>query len=390
MNAESIEKKFIELFTLKPLLVKSPGRINLIGEHTDYNEGFVLPAAIDKEMVLGVAKNGLDVCRLYSYDYDEQSTYNLADLRPAENGWANYILGVVDQLKKAGYDIGGFDCAFGGNIPIGAGLSSSAALECGIAFSLNQLFDLNVNKQSLIKFSQKAEHEFAGVQCGIMDQFASVMGKAGYAIRLDCRSLEFNYFPINLQDYQIILCDSQVKHSLASSEYNTRRKECEQGVEKVREKYPDVKSLRDITKSMLEEVKDRVGPVVYKRCRYIIEENQRLLSGCELLEKGDIAGFGEKMYGSHDGLSTMYEVSCKELDFLVDFTRNKDYVVGSRMMGGGFGGCTINLIAKDKKEEFKSSIKKAYKENFDFELKMYEVAIKNGTSTITDEHISVN
>lgn len=389
MDVESIEKKFIELFTSEPLLVRSPGRINLIGEHTDYNEGFVLPAAIDKEMVLGVAKNGLNVCRLYSYDYDEQNTYTLADLKPGDNGWANYILGVVDQLKKAGYTIEGFDCAFGGNIPIGAGLSSSAALECGVAFALSELFDLKVDKQNLIKFSQKAEHEFAGVQCGIMDQFASVMGKSDHAIRLDCRSLDFNYFPINLQDYQIILCDSQVKHSLASSEYNTRRQECEQGVEIIRQKYPEVKSLRDITKGILDEQKDNMAQEVYKRCRYIIEENERLLTGCELLEKGDIAAFGKKMYGSHDGLSIMYEVSCKELDFLVDFTRDKDYVVGSRMMGGGFGGCTINLIKKDKKEEFNNSVKEAYKNNFDIDLKIYEVTIKNGTSTISDEHISV-
>lgn len=386
MKSKKIEQKYIELFKSQPVLFRSPGRINLIGEHTDYNEGFVLPAAIDKEMILAVAKNELDICRLYSYDYNEFKSYTLDELKPVENAWANYILGVVDQLKKAGYHIEGFDCVFGGDIPVGAGLSSSAALECGVAFALTQLFGLDLDKETLIKLSQRAEHEFAGVQCGIMDQFASVMGKEGNAIRLDCRSLEFNYFPINLQDYQIILCDTKVKHSLASTEYNTRRSECEQGVEKVREKYPAVKSLRDVTKEILEEVKDQLDPVVYNRCSYITEENQRLLSGCNLLEKGDIAGFGNKMYQSHDGLSKLYEVSCKELDFLVDFTRNKDFIVGSRMMGGGFGGCTINLVAKQFKEQFKSSIEQAYKEKFNTTLEIYEVAIMNGTGRVSDKN----
>ena len=389
MDVDKLKKKFVELYSHEPLLVRSPGRINLIGEHTDYNEGFVLPAAIDKEMVLAVAKNGTEFCRLYSFDYQESATYTLSDLKPSDNAWANYILGVVDQLTRAGYKIEGFDCVFGGNIPIGAGLSSSAALECGAAFALSSLFDLNIDKQNIIHYSQKAEHEFAGVQCGIMDQFASVMGKSGHAIRLDCRSLDFSYFPINLQDYQIILCDTQVKHSLASSEYNTRRQECEQGVDVVRQKYHEVKSLRDITKAMLDEQQDKMSDVVYKRCKYIIEENERLLSGCDLLNAGDIRGFGQKMYGSHEGLSKMYEVSCKELDFLVEYTRNKKYIVGSRMMGGGFGGCTINLVAKDKKEEFKSSVNEAYKAQFDVELKIYEVAIMDGTSIVTAGQVSV-
>ena len=382
MDVTLLKEKFFQLYNTNPLIVRSPGRINLIGEHTDYNEGFVLPAAIDKEMVLAVAKNNSDSCRLYSLDYDESAEFNLKELKPSDVAWANYILGVADQLQKAGYSIQGFDCVFGGDVPMGAGLSSSAALECGAGFALSQLFEHKIERTQLAKFAQMAEHTFAGVQCGIMDQFASVMGKKDHAIRLDCRSLEFSYFPINLRNYQVVLCDTQVKHSLASSEYNTRRKECEQGVATVQAKYPEVNSLRDISLQMLKEVEDQLDPVVYKRCSFVIEENERLLSGCALLEEGDIAGFGQKMYGSHDGLSNLYEVSCKELDFLVDFTRDKDYVVGSRMMGGGFGGCTINLVAIDKKDEFIQSIREAYKNKFNIEMKTYEVAVKDGTSKV--------
>lgn len=388
MDFNVIKNKFFELYKANPLLVRSPGRINLIGEHTDYNEGFVLPAAINKEIILGVAANNNGTCRLFSYDYKESLEFSLSSFKPSEKGWANYIMGVVDQLQKAGYKLQGFDCVFGGDIPIGAGLSSSAALECGIAFALNELFDLGISRSKLIQYAQKAEHEFAGVQCGIMDQFASTMGKEGHAIRLDCRSLAFNYFPLNFRNYQVLLFDTQVKHSLASSEYNTRRKECEQGVSLLQEQYPEVKSLRDVTPEMLEVVKNKMAPVVYKRCRYIIEENERLLTGCSLLEKGDIKGFGAKMYGSHEGLSTQYEVSCAELDFLVDFTRDKEYVVGSRMMGGGFGGCTINLVAVNEKKGLIESICQAYTDKFGEELKFYEVAITDGSRLVVENVVT--
>jgi galactokinase len=385
MDFNIIKNKFFELFNTRPLLVRSPGRINLIGEHTDYNNGFVLPAAINKEIILALATNNTNKCRLYSFDYNEFAEFDLSSFKPSKTGWANYIMGVVDQLQKAGHEIKGFDCVFGGDIPIGAGLSSSAALECGAAFALSKLFKLEISRENIIHYAQKAEHEFAGVQCGIMDQFASTMGKERHAIRLDCRSLEHSYFPLNFQDYQVLLFDTQVKHSLASSEYNTRRQECEAGVAAVQEKYPQVKSLRDVNLKMLQEVKDNLDPVVYKRCLYIIEENERLLSGCSLLEKGDIAGFGAKMYGSHEGLSMQYEVSCPELDFLVDFTKDKEYVIGSRMMGGGFGGCTINLVAADKKEELIENISSAYKSKFGRELQPYEVLITDGSSLQVEE-----
>lgn len=383
MDFTLIKNKFLELFHSTPLLVRSPGRINLIGEHTDYNDGFVLPAAINKEIVLALAVNTENTCRLFSVDYNESVEFSLQEVKPStKHSWANYVMGVVDQLQKAGYQLQGFDCVFGGDIPIGAGLSSSAALECGTALALNELFDLGMSKSRLIGYAQKAEHEFAGVQCGIMDQFASTMGKKGYAFRLDCRSLEFSYFLLNFQHYQLLLFDTRVKHSLAGSEYNTRRLECKEGVAHVQKKHPQVRSLRDITHEMLEEVKREIAPVVYQRCLYIIEENERLLRGCELLEKGDIKGFGAKMYESHEGLSIRYEVSCAELDFLVDFTRDKEYVVGARMMGGGFGGCTINLVASSQKEELIESISKAYKKEFDRELKTYEVLVTDGGSML--------
>lgn len=388
MNITNITEKFKELYKSQPLVVQSPGRINLIGEHTDYNEGFVLPAAIDKSMVIALAENDTDQCNLYSIDYEASFTFSLMGFKPEKGSWANYIMGVVDQLMEGGHTIKGFDCVFGGDIPIGAGLSSSAALECGVAFALNSLFGLEVDKKKLVHYAQMAEHKFAGVACGIMDQFASMMGKQHHAIRLDCRSLDFTYFPISLKDYQIILCDTKVKHSLASSEYNTRRLECEKGVAAIQKNHGNVNSLRDVSLEMLEDVKGEVGEVVYNRCLYIIEENERLLSGCELLNEGDISGFGAKMYGSHKGLSELYEVSCPELDFLVGFTEELPYVVGSRMMGGGFGGCTINLVEKAQKSKFMDAVEKAYLEKFHTKAAIYEVNIVDGTSILTDNAVS--
>lgn len=379
MKVKAIREKFKELFGSSQLIVRSPGRINLIGEHTDYNEGFVLPAAIDKEIYFAFAKNGGKECRIFSYDYGEMNTFSLDDFSPVPQGWINYIMGVAAQLQADGHRIEGFDCVFGGNIPIGAGLSSSAALENGVCLGLSSLFELNLDKLSMIRYSQKAEHEYAGVACGIMDQFASMMGKAAHAIRLDCRSMEYIYFPLDLEEYQFILCDTKVEHALVDSEYNQRRSECELGLAAVQNFYSGISSLRDVSYEMLDTVRVEVPPVVYERCSYVLEENDRLLKGCELLEKGDFGGFGNLMYGSHDGLSKKYEVSCKELDFLVDFTRKRDEVLGARMMGGGFGGCTINLVKRDQKEKFEADITQAYQEQFLRQPAIYEVNIVDGT-----------
>jgi galactokinase len=377
-----IETTFKELFQKEPLTVYSPGRINLIGEHTDYNEGFVMPAAIDKKMIVAIAANRTRQAKVYSLDFEEEFAFDLDSFGPKKGHWATYIMGVTAQLQQAGYNVQGFDMVFGGDIPVGAGLSSSAAFEAAVGFALNTLFGFKIPNRSLIHYAQKAEHLFAGVQCGIMDQFASVMGKKGHVIRLDCRSLEFQHFPLNLPNHSILLIDTNVKHSLADSAYNKRRQECQEGVLAAQKLNPGIKSLRDIDLTLLDAIKSDISQTVYNRCKYIIEENNRVLAGSELLDKNDLKGFGEKMYGSHEGLSILYEVSCPELDFLVDYTKELDYVLGSRMMGGGFGGCTINIVEKAKVKTLKERIQPAFESKFGVRPQFYEVSLEDGTGLI--------
>lgn len=379
--AKKIEKKYTELYNSAPLLFRSPGRVNIIGEHTDYNEGFVLPAAIDKAIYIAIGKNGEETVRLYSSEFDESYENQLSDIRPSEQHWANYVLGVVDQLKKRGYIIHGFNLVFDGDIPVGAGLSSSAAIECATAFALNEIFGLQISKMELVEIAQKAEHTYAGVMCGIMDQFASMNGKKDYVIKLDCRSLEFEYVPLKMDGIKIVLLNTNVKHSLASSEYNTRRQQCEEGVRLVKAQHPEVNSLRDVTLAMLEQhVKKEEH--IYNRCRYVVEENTRLLTGCEDLKEGDIAALGKKMFQSHDGLSRLYEVSCKELDFLVEKVRNNPNVLGARMMGGGFGGCTINLVKEGAIDQLVEEMSRAYTDAMDKELTAYIAKTEDGSSVL--------
>lgn len=380
-NKQEIIKNFRERFGKNPeLLVRAPGRINLIGEHTDYNNGFVLPAAIDKEIVFAVALSSDDAFQLHAFDLDESHTLNFNSIKATEEKpWANYLLGVIAQFKKKGLTVPPFQLSYGGNVPLGAGLSSSAAVECGIAYAINLLMKSDLKKEELAFMAQKAEHEFAGVQCGIMDQFASMMGKKEHVLRLDCETIAYEYFPFPMDEYQIVLCDTGVKHSLASSEYNTRRRECEEGVALIAKHYPEVKSLRDVGIEMLDKHKNEFDPIIYKRCKYVVEENSRVLSGCEELAAGNLADFGEKMYASHRGLSENYEVSCKELDFLVEQTHNKPYVLGARMMGGGFGGCTINLVKVDALDKFEEAMKAAYLKQFNLKLATYKVTIEDGT-----------
>lgn len=382
MNCEKINNQFIELFKEKPLLFRSPGRVNLIGEHTDYNMGFVLPAAINKEILFAIAPSGDKNCRLVSVDMDDSYDFNVSSFVKSGKAWANYLLGIIEQLKINGYKLNGFNCVFGGDIPIGAGLSSSAALEAGLGFALKRLFNLSVEPMDIVKLAQKAENEFVGVKCGIMDQFINVFGKKNKALKLDCRTLNFEYFPFEADDYSIVLCDTRVSHSLASSEYNLRRKQCESGV-KILQKYnPEILSLRDVELEFLKEHKEEFDPVVLKRCEYVIEENARLISACGSLTKNDIHSFGQRMYESHEGLRAKYEVSCTELDSLVEYAKQDENVIGSRMMGGGFGGCTINLIKTDAVDNFSANMIEKYKLKTSRDLRIYTAKIVDGTSEI--------
>jgi len=382
MRSSEIEKKFKELYASKPILVRSPGRINLIGEHTDYNDGFVFPAAIDKEVIFAVAGNDQNKFRFYAFDLRESFEMDVEDLKISDTQWANYLLGVAAQFKKDGFEIKGIDCVFGGDIPLGAGLSSSAAIENGFGFALNEIFGFGESRMDMILKSQMAEHEYAGVMCGIMDQFASMNGKKDHALKLDCRTLEYEYANIDLKDYDILLCDTRVKHELASSEYNTRRKECETGV-KILQKYDKkISALRDVSPELLEKHQEEFDPVVYKRCAYVVKENLRVEKAFEALRHNDLELFGALMYQSHEGLRDEYEVSCKELDLLNSIAKRSEAVVGSRMMGGGFGGCTINIVKKDKTETFSKEIEKEYLDKTGASLKIYKVKIADGTGLI--------
>jgi galactokinase len=363
--------------------VQAPGRINIIGEHTDYNNGFVLPAAIDKKTTVLIRKNEtINTARFTANNVKETLEIDLSNFQPMENGWQNYVMGVVSELQKLGAKFSGFDCEFEGNVPIGSGMSSSAALECSLAFALNELFDLGFDKWQLVKAAQMAEHHFVGIECGIMDQFASVMGKKDQVMLLDCRSLAFEYFPFDLGDYQLLLLNTNVSHALADSAYNTRKRECEQGVATLQTAFPKVESLRDATMEMLATLRSDLSDNVYRRCRHIILENIRVQAATQALLNKDFKQLGDLIYQSHESLQNDYEVSCKELDYLANWTKDKSYVLGSRMMGGGFGGCTINIIHKNKVAAFIDAVSKDYKNQFGITLTPYEVSIENGAALI--------
>jgi galactokinase len=379
-----VKEKFQSLFSDdRPLMVRSPGRVNLIGEHTDYNNGFVLPAAIDKAICMAVSARTDKEFHIVALDLDSSFSGSVDRLERSPLHWPDYLQGVIQQIQALGHQLSGFNCVFGGDIPLGAGMSSSAALECATAFALNELFGLGLDPLTMVKLSQKAENVFVGLQCGIMDQFASMFGRRNHVIRLDCQSLEYVYFPFNTEGIRIVLLDTGVKHSLASSEYNTRRQQCEAGVSLVRAHYPTVSSLRDVTLPMLETLVAPVDELVYRRCRYVVEENARLLAGTEDLQQGDLAAFGRKMFASHEGLSHDYEVSCEELDFLVDQVRDDPGVIGARMMGGGFGGCTINLVREEAIDALVDRLTPVYRQAMGRELRAYIGQIENGTSFVT-------
>ena len=380
MDIEFVRSRFIKHHDgTTGSVYASPGRINLIGEHTDYNGGFVFPGAVDKGMIIEIKPNGTDIVKAYSIDLKDYVEFGLNEEDAPRASWARYIFGVCREMIKRGVDVKGFNTAFAGDVPLGAGMSSSAALESAYAYALNDLFgDNKIDKFELAKVGQATEHNYIGVKCGIMDQFASVFGKEGSLMRLDCRSLEYQYFPFKPEGYRLVLVDSVVKHELASSAYNKRRQSCENVVAAIAKKHEGVEFLRDCTLEMLAEVKEEISAEDYMRAEYVIEEIQRVLDVCDALEKGDYETVGQKMYETHHGMSKKYEVSCEELDFLNDVAFDCG-VTGSRVMGGGFGGCTINLVKNELYETFITTAKERFKEKFGRSPKVYDVVISDGS-----------
>ena len=368
-----IHNEFTKRFGQEGVFYASAGRINLIGEHTDYNGGYVFPGAIDKVIMAEIAPNDTDKVRVYSIDIDEYVEFGLNEEDAPTQSWARYIFGVCREILKRGGSVKGFDAVFAGNVPLGAGLSSSAALESCFAFALNDMFnDNSIDKFELARIGQSTEHNYCGVNCGIMDQFASVMGQKGKLMRLDCRSMEFEYFPFNPEGYELVLLDSAVKHELADSPYNKRRASCERVAKRL-----GLETLRDATMTMLKAIRTDITAEDYFRAKFVIEEKDRVLAVCDALNAGDYETVGQKMYETHHGLSDDYEVSCEELDFLNDIARECG-VTGSRIMGGGFGGCTINLFKKDLLDKFVETAKVKFNEKYGHEPKVYPVVISDG------------
>lgn len=378
----SVTSSFISRFKTQPNIVIAPGRINLIGEHVDYNEGFVLPAAIDKHMVFAITSSGNERCNIYSQDLDEGVSFSINELNPGE-AWINYLMGVLDGFERKGLPIHGVDCVFGGNIPNGAGLSSSAALCCGFGFALNELYKCNQSRLELAKIGQYAEHEFAGLMCGIMDQYACLFGQKDAALLLDCRSLTHETISIDLKDHSILLIDTKVKHTLATSAYNDRRSACEEGVHVLQKENKSVYSLRDVTRPMLYNHKDILGEDVFLKCLFVVEEITRTQLAAAHLKNNELATFGDLMYQTHWGLSQLYKVSCPESDLLVGLAEeDKRHVLGARMMGGGFGGCTINIVVKDQLKTFQEKVVAQYLATFKKEPDFYSVSLGDGVHAL--------
>ena len=374
-----VSEKFAEVYGEGATLFASPGRINLIGEHTDYNGGFVFPGAVDKGIIAAIRLNGTDKVRAFALDLNESAEFGLNEEDKPAQSWACYIFGVCREIQKRGGVIGGFDTVFAGDVPLGAGMSSSAALESTFAFALNTLYNLGIEKFELARIGQSTEHNYCGVKCGIMDQFASVHGKAGYLMRLDCRSMEFSYFPFDptKHGYRLMLVNSCVKHELVGSPYNDRRASCERVAAVLGQEF-----LRGATMEQLEAIKDQISEEDYLRARYVIGEEQRVLDVCEALERDDYKTVGERMYQTHWGMSRDYEVSCDELDFLVTVAEQCG-VTGSRIMGGGFGGCTINLVKEELYDNFVKTVTEQFEAKYGHKPEVYPVVISDGSRSLT-------
>ena len=378
MNTElksKITKEFAKNFAEEPILIFSPGRINIIGEHTDYNDGFVFPAAVDKGIIAAISKSSKTESVAIASDLNEKFEFSVEGVKPIIGGnWRNYILGVVGEIQKKGLQVGNFNLVFGGDIPEGSGMSSSAALENSVVFGLNELFKLGLTKEEMIFISQKAEHNYVGVNCGIMDQYASMFGIKDHALLLDCRTTVATPFLINFKDFELLLINTNVKHSLADSAYNNRRIVCENVASLL-----NVKALRDVAEEDLLTIKDQISEEDYQKALFVVQENNRAQAASQAMAANDIEKLGELLFGSHNGLQHQYKVSCDELDFLVDLAKDCDDVIGSRMMGGGFGGCTINIVKKGKAGAFVEKVVPLYKEKFNKECSPYSVNISEGT-----------
>jgi galactokinase len=360
---KQIRRQFQQYFGKDALISAAPGRVNLIGEHTDYNEGFVLPAAIDRNIYTGIASNADRTLNIYAEQYQEKFTFPLDDVHPVK-GWPTYLLGMIYFLIPSKQLPLGMDVIVSGDVPVGAGMSSSAALCSAFGLALNEIFRLGLSRMEIALAGQQTEHQFANLNCGIMDQFASLHGKTGQVMKLDCRNLEFEYIPFDFPDYCIVLVNTMVSHALASSAYNERRSQCEEGVSFLHKLYPEIHSLRDVKMEQLDRHKTEINPFVFKRCLFVLEENQRLLESCDFLEAGNLKAFGKLMYASHEGLSRDYEVSCAESDFLVNAAKTFPEVMGARQMGGGFGGCIITLVEKEGADAFIKGIREQYQKRF--------------------------
>jgi galactokinase len=382
-ESRRIRRVFEDRYGDPTLVVRGPGRVNLIGEHTDFNLGFVLPAAVDKGIWVALRARKDDLCRLHAADGEQSFEAKIPERKRSDLGWPNYLLGVYSEMARDGHSLPGVDCVFGGDLPMGSGMSSSAALECAFAFGLNELFGIGYDRLSLARLGQRVENSFVGVNCGIMDQFASLLGRKDHVIRLDCRDLSHAYIPFSDPGLVVVLCDTGVRRSLSKNgEYNARRAQCETGVAHLRSRHPEVRSLRDVTPEMLRHARSEMEPVVFTRCAYVVEENHRVLDACAALARQDYAGLGRRMNESHQGLQRDYQVSCPELDILAEGARNIPGVLGSRMMGAGFGGCTVNLVREVELQNFEARMKEIGRRELQREPPFHVCRLSDGTEIV--------
>jgi galactokinase len=375
-------QSFRQHFDSEPLVVFAPGRINLIGEHTDYQEGFVFPAAISQGIWVAIAKNNLAVCRAYSLDFNQEFSFELGSMSPKKGHWATYVMGVCTLLQQAGYPLENFDLVLGGNIPTGAGVSSSAALSVAVGLGLSEVFSFHIPKKNLALYAQKAEHLFAGVNCGIMDPYASAFGVQNHALLLDCRTVTHQEIPISLGEYSLLLVNSKVSHALANSAYNQRRAACEESVVILQKNFPEIRTIRDLKEDNLSSIKQLLPEVLFPKAKHVLTECARVHLVAEALQSGNLVQVGKLLQASHESLRDDFEVSCTELDFLALQANSTTGVLGARMMGGGFGGCLLTLLKTKEIPNFKTKIQEAYHKTFHLTPDFIEVSPGSGARQV--------